>query len=680
MLKQLSRFERTSKVLILGFVGLMAVSLVLFFRPNSGSSSLEPTKSTTVLATVGGAEITVGDFATQKQNIQTQFSRFGGQVSLIQMGYTDERILDGLISRKVTVQEAARLGLGASETEVKERITKTFSDPTGKFLLTDASGKLDMSKYQERVGDVSIFERGVAEDIAREKLEAFVAASVRISEDEVQQDYKRKNTNFDLTYVIVSSDKLAEKIQPTDDELKAYYEKHKTDYNIFVPQKKIKYLFIDQDKSGQKLQISDKELHDEYDGLKPEFKQAGVKVQQIVLKVARPDLDATVKAKADDLVAKARGAQETTTEDAFAELAKGNSEDPATAKNGGRVNGIVKKNPNKPDDPYQKVLELQPGDVTDAIKYKNAYYILRRGESVPKTFEDARTELLVSLRNRRGYAVAQKIAQRAQDRLKETKDPLKVAQEFAAEANMAPADMVRETPFVKPGDDVPNIGSSQQFEEAIAPLNNPNDIGERTGIKNGFAIPMLVEKKGPRIPELDEVKDRVAQALKQERAKSQLEEKAKELIAGAKSPGDLKAGAARLGLEAKAEANYKLATPLGEAGSSVLLDDPLYAAKTGEVLKTPIFLNQNYLVIGVNNRTEADLAEFAKQRDSLMQTALTERKNQVFEDYLATVQRTMESKGKIKIYKDVLAELTDSEEPEAAPQRRPPLQLPKKQS
>ena len=680
MLKQLSRFERTSKVLILGFVGLMAVSLVLFFRPNSGSSSLEPTKSTTVLATVGGAEITVGDFATQKRNIQTQFSRFGGQVSLIQMGYTDERILDGLISRKVIVQEAARLGLGASETEVKERITKTFSDPTGKFLLTDASGKLDMSKYQERVGDVSVFERGVAEDIAREKLEAFVAASVRISEDEVQQDYKRKNTNFDLTYVIVSSDKLAEKIQPTDDELKAYYEQHKTDYNILVPQKKIKYLFIDQDKSGQKLQISDKELHDEYDGLKPEFKQAGVKVQQIVLKVARPDLDATVKAKADNLVAKARGTQETTTEDAFAELAKGNSEDPATAKNGGRVNGVVKKNPNKSDDPYQQVLELQPGDVTDAIKYKNAYYILRRGESVPKTFEDAKTELLVSLRNRRGYAVAQKIAQRAQDRLKEIKDPLKVAQEFAAEANMAAADMVRETPFVKPGDDVPNIGSSQQFEEAIAPLNNPNDVGERTGIKNGFAVPMLVEKKGPRIPEFDEVKDRVAQALKQERAKSQLEEKAKELIAGAKSPGDLKAGAARLGLEAKAEANYKLATPLGEAGSSVLLDDPLYAAKTGEVLKTPIFLNQNYLVIGVNNRTEADLAEFAKQRDSLMQTALTERKNQVFEDYLATVQRTMESNGRIKIYKDVLAEMIDSEEPEAAPQRRPPLQLPKKQS
>src|SRR5260370_40637004 len=123
-------------------------------------------------------------------------------------------------------------------------------------------------------------------------------------------------------------------------------------------------------------------------------------------------------------------------------------------------------------------MDMPPGEVTDAIKYKNAYYILRRGEAVPKTFEDAKPELLVSLRNRRGYTVAQKIAQRAQDRLKANKDPQKVAQEFAAEANMTPADMVRETPFVKPGDDVPNIGSSQQFEEARAALNNPNDYVE----------------------------------------------------------------------------------------------------------------------------------------------------------------------------------------------------------
>src|SRR5439155_175891 len=152
MLKQLSKFERTSKVLILGFVALMAVSLVLFFRPGGGTSALEPTKSSEVVASVGG------------------------------------------------------------------------------------------------------------DDITREKLEAFVAASIRVSEEDVQAEFKKKNTSFDLTYVIVSASKLAEKIQLTDDELKAYFEQHKTEYNILVPQKKIRYLFIDQDKSGQRLQITDKEL------------------------------------------------------------------------------------------------------------------------------------------------------------------------------------------------------------------------------------------------------------------------------------------------------------------------------------------------------------------------------------------------------------------------------------
>jgi peptidyl-prolyl cis-trans isomerase D len=678
MLKFLSKLERTRNIVIFGFIGLMAVSLVFFFTPNRGASTVEPAKSVEVLAKVGGDQITVGEFATQKQNLQMRYSQFGAQMSLAQMGLTDQRILDGLVGRKVTAQEAERLGLGASEGEVKEKIAKMFSDASGKFLLTDSSGKFDMSRYQERVGDVTAFERSVAEDIAREKLEAFVSASVRVSEDEVKEDYKKKNTAFDLTYVVVSAEKLAAKIQPTDDELKAYFEQHKTDYHISVPQKNIRYVFISQEKSGEKLEISDKDLRDEYDKLAPEHKQAGVKVQEIVLKVVNDKLDAQVKTKADDLVAKLRGSSGTATEEAFAELAKGNSENPATAKNGGRVAGIVKKNPNKPDDPYQKVLDLQPGNVTDPIKYKNAYYILRRGDPVPKTFADAKEELKVSLRNRRGYTAAQKVAQRAQDRLKETKDPQKVAQELAAEANMKPADMVRETGFVKPGDDVKDIGSSQQFEDAIATLNNPKDVGERTGIKNGFAIPMLVEKREPRIPDFVEVRDQVVTAVQKERAKAQVEEKAKQLVAGAKTPGDLKAAAEKIGLEAKAEKSYKVGTPLGDAGSSAILDDAIYAMNNGEVSKVPVKLNENFFVFGVTKRTDADLAEFAKQRDSLMQSALSSRKNQVFEDYLAALQRQMQAAGRIKVYEDVLTRITEEEEPVAAPRpkQRPRLPVP----
>jgi hypothetical protein len=74
---------------------------------------------------------------------------------------------------------------------------------------------------------------------------------------------------------------------------------------------------------------------------------AGVRVQQIVLKVARPELDQEVLTPATGLVAKIRKEDLTADEEAFAELARGNSEDPATAKEGGWLPNPVKKNPNK---------------------------------------------------------------------------------------------------------------------------------------------------------------------------------------------------------------------------------------------------------------------------------------------------------------------------------------------
>ena len=408
-----------------------------------------------------------------------------------------------------------------------------------------------------------------------------------------------------------------------------------------------------------------------------ENKQAGVKVQQILLKVARKDLDAQVEQKAKDLIVKAVAASHETAEKVFADLARGSSEDPETAKNGGYLAQPVRKNPNKVNGLYDRTVDMEPGDVSDIpIKYAGNWYILRRGESVPKTFEQAKPDLLASMRNRKGYAAAAKLAERAQNRLKETKDAQKVAQELAAEANMKPGDMVKETPFIKPGDDVPSIGNSQQFEAVVAPLNNPNDVGERTGVKGGFAVPMLVEKKEPRVPDFEEVKTNVARVLKQQRAKEQLEQKAKEMAASINSPTDLKAAGEKAGFEVATEETYKLGAPLGKAGTSPALDEALYALKTGEVTKVPLKIGEAFVVLGVTNRHEADLAEFAKQREQLTQTMLSGRQNQIYEDYISAVQQRMKQDGKIKIYADVLASLEESE-PEVEPQpQRPQFPVP----
>ncbi len=652
MLKFLSKMERTRSLIIVGFAILMAVSLVVFYAPARNASTPSAT-NTQVLATVGGDEITVGDLVQQVGDPSVLNKQIG------------EMLLKQLIQQRVMVQEARRLGLTASDEELAAILREQNKD---------ASGKVDVEKYKQRVGDVARFEERIRDSIAVNKLRAFVTAGVNVAEEEVQRDYQRRTTTFDLVYVPVMAEKLADKINPSDQELKDYYEQHKTDYRVPVPQKKIRYLFIEQAKMGEKIQIPDAELRAEYDGLSPELKQGGHRVQQIVLKVATPALDETVKAKADALAQKLRGQTGTATEAEFGEAAKGNSEDPATAKDGGFISGVVKKNPNKPDDPLQRTFETEVGGISGPLKYANAYYIFRRGESVPKTFEEAKQELLVSMRNKRAYGAAAALAQRAAARLKETKDFQKVAQELAAEANMTPADMVRETPFVVPGDDVPKIGSNQQFEEGIKPLENPQDVGNVTPIPNGFAVPMLVEKRDPNyLPAFEDVRDKVAQAVKKERAQTQLEETARNLANTVTGAGDLKAAAEKLGLEARTQDTYAVSLPLGELDMNTAAQEAIYALKEGEVTKTPIKVGDDWIVVGATKRTEADLGEFAKQRDSLMDNALNERRNQVFQDYITGAQARMEAAGQIYIDQDAIAKLGGEEEPTIA---APPPGLP----
>ena len=208
-------------------------------------------------------------------------------------------------------------------------------------------------------------------------------------------------------------------------------------------------------------------------------------------------------------------------------------------------------------------------------------------------------------------------------------------------------------------------------------LDPPNDVGDRTGVKGGFAVPVLVDKKEPRIPDFEEVKTKVAQALKQQRAKEQLEAKAKEIAASVNNARDLKGAGEKAGFEVATEEAYKLGATLGKAGTSPALDEAIYALKPGEVTKAPVKVSDNWVVLGVTKRTEADLAEFAKQRDQLTQSKLTERQNQIFEDYIATVQEQMKRDGKIKIYADVLASM-EEDEPVAAPPPRPRFPMPTK--
>lgn len=653
MLKQLGRLERTRNIVILLFAIVMAVSLVVFYAPGRSATKLDPLRNTEVVAKVGSARVTVADVARVRENYAQMF---GARFNVAQVGGY-KSLLNTVIRQHVIAQEAERLGLGASDAEVAARIRKQFRG-AGNVVEDSRIEEIVKAQY----GDLDTFTNLMRAEIAQEKLRTFVTASVNVSDAEVEAEYRRRNSTFDVSYIALSEEKLAEKIQPGDEELRSYYESHKNEYRYNEPQRKVRYVYIDTDKVGSKLQIPEADLKAEFETVKPEYKVAGVKVQQILLKVARKDLDPQVEQKAKDLIAKLRGSSGTVSEEAFAEAARGHSEDPATAKNNGFLARPFKRDENKPHGLYDRTIEMKPGEISDIpIRFGGNWYILRRGEEVQKTFEDAKQELLISLRNRRGYGAAFQLAQKAHTRLQETKDPQKVAQEFAAQANMAPAQMVRETPFVKPQDDVPDIGANQQFEQTLEKLNNPQDIGDVTGIKGGFAIPMLVEKRDPRIPDFEEVKTKVAEEIKDQRAKEQLEQRAKDLAASLSGADAIKAAGEKEGYDAGTEEGFKLGGSLGKVGISTALDDLVYSLKPGEFSKTPIRVGDQWVIVGVNKKTDADMTGFAAQRDTIKQSMLSELQDLIFEDYIAGVQQRMKQDGDITINDEALAELDQSE-------------------
>lgn len=650
MLKFFTRLEKTRNFVLLIFAILMVASLVFWGGSNMGrSNTADPSRSEEAAATVSGEEITVGELYRQKE----MYSRFSQG-----RPYPVKNLLDGMIASRITRLEAERLGLTASDAEVAAKIRELYKPEEGK--------QFDQKIYEQNViqqaGSIANFEQGVRDDISTEKLRAFIGSAVTVSEEEVLKDFQRKNTKFDLSYVAITPAEFAQTLNPTDAELRDYFERNKSSYYIGVPQKKIKYVFVNTEKIGQKINITDEDLRAEYDKLPADKKTAGVLGQEIVFRIAKPEFDPQVAEKANALVARLREGGDVVSEEEFANAAKGQSENAATASSGGKLPGPVRENLNKPDDPYQRLLKMKPGEITDPISYQGRYFILRRGEVVPKPFEDAKKELDVSLRNRRAYAVAAELAQKVSETLKQNKDAQATAQQYAGEANMSVADMIRETPYVKPGDNIENIGTSPQFEEGIAPLENVQDVGEKTPIQNGFAIPMLVDKKEPRDAEFEEVRSELVEVVKLEQARNRIEQIANQIASGSTTAATLASIATAQKMKAKDQKSFILGSPLGEgpsATTSEALEDAIYGMKEGEVTKTPIKIGENFYVVGVTKREEANMDEYAKQHDQLLEQMASRKRNEVFQDFLAAARSRLEKGGDIWINKEAIAKLDE---------------------
>lgn len=643
------------KIVLGGLLTIICVFMVITLIPGFGNSNFlgigAPNPG--VLATVSGEEITTNEVQKQtRQYLQQQYPRGGAQANMA-MPFFAGQIAQQLIDEKILLVEARRLGLHVTGEEIREELehgpyAATFF-PDGKFI--------GQEEYENllRSHDLTVprFEQAVGDDVLLRKLRELVTAGVSVTDTEVKQEFEKQNTKIKFDYAVIKKDDILKTLQPAEAELKAYYDRNKNTYVNSIPEKRqLKYVVIDNARIAAQMQVSDQDLERYYDQHRDEYRVPDqVTVRQIVIKKPLPGSDgkmdqtavAAARAKAEDVLKQLHAGGN------FAELAKKYSQDSDTAKNGGLVGSV------RPDvfpDAAVKsaVSSTGKGQTSDLINAGYAFVIIHvddKQEAHVKTLAEVRSQIEPVVRQQKASQASQQQA----DQL--LSDARSTALEKAAAAKGLQA---ISTDFVTSKDLLPGIGSDQQFMTAAfgQTANAPPDLAP---LHEGYAIYQVTAVKPPATPTFEEIRSRLEQEFKNERAAQLLNQKTQELSDRAKAEHDLKKAAKELGAEYKTSDFVAPDGQVPDIGSMAGPAASAFTLKIGEI-SGPIDSGNTGAVLSIVDRKTPTDQDFLAKKDEIRDGLVRQKQAGMFHLFLGNLRQTMEKSGKVKINQKELQTLT----------------------
>ena len=371
---------------------------------------------TGVNAEVEGREITAANFRrVYQQQMQAYRSSYGGNIDerlLKQLG-VDQRIVQQLIEEEAALAEANRLGITASDAEVRERILSLPAFQENGQFIGDTRYR-QLLRMQNPPMRPDEFEGQVRRGIIVEKLQAALTGWQTISDTEVQKEFTRRNEKVKLAVLNFPADKFREGVTATDAEIAKYFEDHKETFR--VPEKrKIRFLTVDQEGIRAKQTVTGQQIERHYnDNIQQYSTPEQVRASHILLKTEGKD-DAAVKKQAEEILAKAKSGAD------FAELAKKYSQDESNASKGGDLDYFGRGQMVPEFD--AAAFAMQPGQISDLVKTQYGYHIIKLVDKKPAT-QRPLAEVRAQIEDQLKLEAAQTQAQKTADEIaKELKKP-----------------------------------------------------------------------------------------------------------------------------------------------------------------------------------------------------------------------------------------------------------------
>lgn len=620
-------------------LALVVLTFVLFYFPDFFTPAGAGPAGEAV-ATVEGRRITAGEFTRAYNAQMAQFRNAYGSgmndAMIRQLGL-DRQVLQQMIDQQAVLAEADRLGISASDAEVRARIMQIPGlQENGQFI--------GEARYRQLLGQQrppltpSDFEEEVRNSIILDRMRAMLTEWIMVSDAEADAEYRRRSEKVTLDVVSFPAVEFNDQAPVTDADLSAYFKAHTERYRI-AERRKIQYLALDAQAIQANITVPEQDIQRAYNQNIDQYSTPEqVRASHVLLNTEGKD-EAAVRAQAEQLLAQIRGGAD------FEALAKAHSEDVASANRGGDLD-FFGRGRMVPE--FEAVAFTLPvGQVSDLVRTSYGFHIIKvtdKKAAEVQPLDAVRAQLAEQLRFERAQTRARDLATAIANEVKAPADLAKAAASRGLK--------VQESAFFTREEPVPGLGPAPEVVSAAFELAT-SAVSGALQTPSGYAFITVTGSEPPRVPTLAEVKDRVTADLTRQKTQDMAKARAQAAAPSLKSATDFAATAKTLGRSVKTSEAIARGAAIPEVGPSVAIDQIAFSLPVGGV-SDPITTPHGAVIIRVVSRTDVPQGEVASSRDAIRRELASQKRAQFFASYMA---RAKEGMG-IDIDQTVLQRLT----------------------
>ncbi len=471
-----------------------------------------------VVAKVNGVEITERALDTQFQNFRQQLrEQLGGayRPEMFDDKLLRQEVLNRMIRDELVQQASDKMGLRVNDAEVQAAVIA--------MPAFQKEGRFDQQAFERAVRQQGMTPAGFMErvrsSLLAQQLNLAVTAGTFVTPYEQAEVERLMNQQREFAYFVVpASDYLVES-EISENQITAYYTDHPAEFA--VPERvKLRYIHLDVAAAGGTLEVTDEQLGDYYGKNQEKFRTTEQRKASHILILLPENADEAAVAEAKG---KIEALRERLTQGAdFAELARAESQDPGSAANGGDLGYFGK---GVMDPAFEAAtFALETGQLSEPVRSSFGFHLIKLEDiraGGGKPFELAKPEVERAYRKAEGERLYFEMAERLADL---SYDDPKSLEPAANELGLK----IQESDWVTRDHGVGILGSPKVLAAAFSDdVLNENNNSELIELDNESAIVLRVEEHQEASTQpLDEVKARIVETLRKQKAEAQAQAEA----------------------------------------------------------------------------------------------------------------------------------------------------------